>query len=84
MKKDVQRRLNVSSGRTTALDIRFDKERNMIKTVVEFFRSFLSLQRTMRARVLRIVPRKAMMLEMIPPARRWFAGIILTGPPVGD
>ena len=53
-----------------------EAERKMTRIVVGFLRNFLSEQSTVRAVVLRRVPRIAIVEQMIPPIVKWLSGII--------
>ena len=70
MKKVGLKRLSASRGSASTLDTRLEKERKMMRMVVGFLRNFFSEQRTMRAMVLRMVPKIAITLQIIPPMTR--------------
>ena len=58
------------------LDTRLEAERKMTRIVVGFLRNFFSEQSTLRAVVLRRVPRIAIVEQMTPPIFKWLSGII--------
>ena len=55
-------------GRTRAVNSRLETVMKMIRMVVELFLSFLSEQRTSRARMLSRVPMVAITVEATPPS----------------
>ena len=70
MKNAGENSVTASTGIASRLDTRLDRVRKMMRMVVGFRRSFFSEQSTTRAKVLRIVPKTEITMQMTPPMTR--------------